>query len=234
MTLTQIRFSAVTLKRLVVLLMVFDHFAAVFTSHDVAGGLLLRMPGRVVAPVMCYLIAEGYFRTSNLKKYLLRLFVFAVLSHIPYILYFGLGFWQGTSVMWALFLGLAALAVCRNERIPYPIKLLAVGFCCFLAIPANWNYIAVLWIVFFGLYRGNLQAQITAFLGIGLFLCVIPAVSGGDWAHLYQLAILLAVPLMLLYSGCRGKTSKLSKWGFYVFYPAHLLLLCAVKVIFLG
>lgn len=46
--------------------MVFDHCMVVFIQHDLAIYEVLRMPGRLTAPIMCFLIAEGYYHTSNL------------------------------------------------------------------------------------------------------------------------------------------------------------------------
>jgi hypothetical protein len=40
---------------------------------------------------------------------------------------------------------------------------------------------------------------------------------------------LLAVPLIALYSGYRGKLKL--KYFFYIFYPAHMLIIYAVSLI---
>src|SRR4051812_8597367 len=102
--------SSNTLKYTAIIAMFFDHFFAVFIPHDSIEGSVLRITGRVVAPIMCYLIAEGFFYTSNIKKYIIRLLVFAAISHFPYVLYFDLPWWKATSVIWGLALGLIALA----------------------------------------------------------------------------------------------------------------------------
>lgn len=72
--------------------------------------IALHLFGRLAAPTMWFMIAEGYTHTSNLKKYLQRLFVFAVLSHFAYNFCFGISFvpfrhsfLNQTSVIWALF-----------------------------------------------------------------------------------------------------------------------------------
>ena len=101
------------LKIIAIAAMTLDHCVAVFMPQDMAGRWILRMLGRMAAPIMCYLIAEGYHHTSNLKKYMGRLLLVAVISHIPYNLCFGYDvwrFWEATDVMVALFAGLTALA----------------------------------------------------------------------------------------------------------------------------
>ena len=46
------------------------------------------------------------------------------------------------------------------------------------------------------------------------------------WADLYRLGMFLVPPLVQFgYDGLPGRKTVLSKWGFYVFYPLHLLLL---------
>lgn len=40
-----------------------------------------------------------------------------------------------------------------------------------------------------------------------------------------QLGVFLAIPLLCCYNGKRGSGGRAAKWGFYIFYPAHLLVL---------
>ena len=192
--------------------------------------MLLRVPGRIVAPIMCYMIAEGYHKTSNVKKYILRLLIFAVISHLPYNMAFGYTFFQATSVMWGLSMGIIALAIIKNDEVHYILKLGALGLCCALSITANWNYISVLWIVSFGLFYKNIKMQIFSFCLVSLFAHIIPTFMNFGFTHegfphWYQFGVFMAIPLLFLYNGKRGKQSKFIKYGFYMFYPAHLIFL---------
>jgi len=213
------------LKYIAIIAMFFDHFFAVFLAQDSIEGILSRIPGRVVAPIMCYLIAEGFFYTSNVKKYVNRMLIFAAISHFPYALYFGLPWWGATSVIWSLTLGLIALAIAKNEKLSIYVKGAAVILLCILAVPADWNYVAVLWIMFFGIFRGQFIKQLISFAVIGIVFHIIPSINNIGWGQLNQLGILLAIPLLVMYKGRRGKKSNLMKWGFYIFYPLHLVLL---------
>jgi len=223
--------SSYTLKNLAIIAMFFDHIFAVFVPQDTLEGVVLRIAGRIAAPIMCYMIAEGYHYTSDLKKYTLRLLLFAVVSHFPYVWYFGLQWWQATSVIWGLALGLVALAAAKREDWSLPLRAAIVLACCLLAVPADWNYVAVLWILFFGLFRGQTEKQLLSFAVIGILFHIIPSIREIGWTQAYQLGIFLAVPLLLLYKGRQGKKSNLMKWGFYAFYPFHLVLLELVKMI---
>ena len=231
----RIQLSSNELKIIAVIAMVFDHFVGGFVPVDSTFGLLLRCPGRIAAPIMCYLISEGYFHTKNLNKYISRLFIFSLISHVPYNLYFNLGFFQATSVMWSLCLGLIALASVNNEEIPILLKISIVGVCCLLAVRANWNYIAVLWIVFFGIFRGDRKKQFIAFTLIAL-IEIIPIYIGigpvkESYPHFYRFGIFLALLIIRLYNGEKGKGGKNLSRLFYIVYPLHLLLLYIIRIL---
>lgn len=50
--------------------------------------IALHIIGRLTAPIMWFFISEGYHYTHNIKKYLLRLGIFAVISHMLWVLIF--------------------------------------------------------------------------------------------------------------------------------------------------
>lgn len=139
---------------------------------------------------MCYLIAEGYWHTSNIKRYLGRLLFIALVSHIPHALCFGFApwrFWQATDVMFALLLGLMALAAWGSPKLALWQKLGATAACCLLAYPADWNYIAVLWIVGFGVFRGSPARQMLSFAGVGVAYLLQPLVYGSSYPYRHPL-----------------------------------------------
>lgn len=232
-------FTSTQLKRIALGAMFFDHFVGVFISHDTIWGMALRIPGRIVAPIMCYMISEGFYHTSDIKKYLRRLYFFALISHIPFNLCIGMGF-PTTSVMCGLALGLTALVAVKKESLRLIYKLGAVLICCALSFYANWNFVAVLWIVFFGIYHGNFKKQMIAFSVIGFLLHIVPTFTYLDFGfehstqpHWYQIFIFMAIPLLAMYNGKKGTTSRAAAQFFYWFYPLHLLLIYALRLIFL-
>ena len=223
--------SSNALKNIAIAMMFLDHAATLLVPRATVLSVLLHIPGRVVAPIMCYMIAEGFHHTSNLARYAKRLFLFALLSHFPYVWAFGLDWTHTTSVMWGLFLGLMALAAVQSGRIPAWGKVAAVSVCCVLALPADWHMVSVLWIVAFGCFRGQFKQQMIAFVLIGYGFNAIPMVWRNGWPYVYQFAILLAIPLLAMYKGRRGRQSHWMRWGFYIFYPAHLLLLFLLRLV---
>jgi len=60
--------TSTQLKQMAIAAMIFDHFAGTFLTHDTVWGMALRIPGRIVAPIMCYMISEGFYYTSNRKN----------------------------------------------------------------------------------------------------------------------------------------------------------------------
>lgn len=61
-------------------LMLCDHLWATLLP----GQEWLTCVGRLAFPIFAFMIAEGYAHTSNVKKYMGRLFVFALVSEIPF------------------------------------------------------------------------------------------------------------------------------------------------------
>ena len=90
------------LKLIACVTMLMDHVGAVFFP----GELEWRLVGRMAFPIYCFLMAEGMARTSNVKKYGLRLAIGAVLAEMPFdLLFFGKPTLAHQSVMVTLLLG---------------------------------------------------------------------------------------------------------------------------------
>jgi hypothetical protein len=48
-----------------------------------------------------------------------------------------------------------------------------------------------------------------------------------------QLAVVLAIPVLAMYNGERGKSPQVNrflKWAFYVYYPLHLLIIGLIRM----
>lgn len=223
------------LKYLASAAMLIDHIAWAFVPTDSLAGQIMHFIGRLTAPTMAYFLVEGYQYTRNVKKYMLRLGLFALLSWAPFV-YFECGYLPirieagslsvqpATGVIYTLFLGL--LAICLWDRTNWPkwCKILGVTGLCILSVIGDWAMFNVLWCLFLYLYRDNPRKKWLAYSIVGLFVCTPILFTGRS--SLFQLGV-FAVPLLIQfgYNGQPGSRHGFHKWFFYVFYPAHLLVL---------
>ena len=84
----------------------------------VPGNDWLTCIGRISFPVFAFLIVEGYFHTRNLKKYVGRLLLFAILSEIPFNLAMGsrLFYPVHQNVLWSFLISLGLIHWCEKAK----------------------------------------------------------------------------------------------------------------------
>ena len=232
-------FDANFIKIIAILAMTADHVAWVLFPGYQYGvvPIILHIIGRVTCPIMCYFIAEGYHYSRDLRRYTRRLFLFSLISHFAYIFFSEnfvdwksfIPFYYGnvlnqTSVMWSLAWGLVMLRVAHSQNIKEPVKYLLILGICLITFPSDWSCIASLCILAFGTNRGNLKTQM---LWMVFYVAMYSAVYFFALDKVYgllQMAVVLAIPVIGLYSGKRGR-STVMKYAFYLYYPLHLLVL---------
>lgn len=224
------------LKLLAIIAMVIDHIAWAFMPFGSILGQLMHVIGRLTAPIMCFMIAEGYYKTKNIKKYALRLVIFALVSHIPYT-FFHTGKFvilSQTSIMFPLFLGLTALIIRDSPKYNTAAKNVIIFIIGLVSIIGDWGCMAVVWVLIFGSLQYNQKTRIKYFCistAVMIILNIIFCAVNSVWYNnLFQFGIFLAVPLIMNYNGVR-KGGRAGKWFFYVFYPAHFLLFALIKYI---
>lgn len=240
------------LKYVVILAMLIDHIAWAFVPMDSVPGQVMHFMGRLTGPTMAYFVAEGYAYTRSVKKYAMRLGIFALLSWVPYV-YFEYGRfpiymvsavygahheivndWHFTpqfGVLYTLLLGLLAIWLWDKGKCSEPVKILGIIGLCILSIFGDWAIFDVLWCLFFFIYRKDTRSKWISFFCVGLSSCIFTLLTSEPWyTGLWTLGIFM-VPLMLryCYNGKSGSKKPFHKWFFYVFYPAHLLILGILK-----
>lgn len=235
-----------TLKWIAVITMLIDHFAAavfiVFTSHydgqaDIVCGdmlyQLMRDIGRTAFPIYCFLLVEGFYHTKHLMKYLGRMFLFCLISEVPFDLavfdtFFSL---KSQNVYFTLFLGLLAMTSIGYAKTKIEEKFMsdeATGderttkyFCygcislVFMALASflktDYSYYGIILIlILFGLYDKKPMKFIVGYISM-----------------IWEAWCFPAFICMNYYNGKRGKQLK---YFFYLFYPVHLFLLYLFRV----
>lgn len=231
------------LKLIAILAMTVDHVTDLIYPGfpAVPAAILLHMVGRLTAPIMWFFISEGFHYTHDIKKYLLRLGGFAVISHFAYCFAFGIdpvpfrsGIFNQTSVMYPLFVGALVLWLQNSGvRMREWQRTAAVFLLIWSAFPGDWSCIAVLSVV--GMYRnrGNLKKQMTAILPWVLLYAAVSFFFVDRAYGLVQPFVFLVYPLLKRYNGQRGR-GKGMKWFFYLYYPAHLAVIGLLRILLYG
>jgi hypothetical protein len=241
---TQKGLTGNALKMIAIVAMTVDHLTWLLLPGYRVDVLTLSLHtiGRLTAPIMMYFVAEGYHYTENLKQYIFRMFLFAVIAHFAYAMMFAKDFipfqhtvFDQTSVMWAFALGLTALAVTKNEnpKLKPWHRSAIVWLCAIAAFCADWSSPAAVIIVYFGLNRGNFKKQMMWFVIYMAMYSMVYAIFLNPVYGALQMLTVLAIPLLRCYNGQRGKWKGM-KWLFYIYYPAHLFILGAIRMFLLN
>lgn len=220
------RLDGTVLKLIACLSMFMDHLGAVCFS----GMMGFRIIGRLAFPIYCFLLVEGAVHTHDMKKYILRMGIFALISEVPFDLafYHRLVYTGHQNVFFTLGLGLLAIWFLEHpiEQLDIPdvlYKLLVIIAAGLIAEFFNTDYgftgIAVICIFYYLRGQPQLKYPIAAIL--------LAAMGGVEFY-----AVLALIPI-LLYNGQRGRQTKVMQYGFYIFYPAHLLLIAALYHLFI-
>ena len=217
----------------------------------------LRFPmyisGGVTFPIMAYFVAEGYRHTSNLKRYMLRLFLVG-LAALPFHIValsvpFGAGnpmLYPWVNIMFSILLSLCVLRLYDKIKhrivfwLLYIIVIVPVSLLFF-----EWYFIGVTMVLMSHIIRNEKARRIVPPMFAGVFMMAIAILTGSNitpdqYADFFVLrpefqalqiafsfGCMFVAVLLLAYNGERGRKSK---WLFYVFYPAHFVLLAAVGI----
>lgn len=218
--------SGSTLKMIAIVTMLIDHTAATVVSRMsrlpaitsdpqtrqmvVNVYNIMRNIGRLAFPIFCFLLVEGFLHTRDVKKYASRLFLFALISEIPFDFALKPNWFypQKQNVYFTLLIGLLVLwgiNICR-ERIPLQIIILIAGLWAGRFLNTDYGY------------RGVFLIEVLYILRFSrLYQCL-----GGAAAISWETFAPPAFIPVYFYNGKRGLSLK---YFFYWFYPAHLMVL---------
>lgn len=154
------------LKVIAIIAMTIDHLAWVgieeYSQAETPVQIFLHCIGRLTAPIMLYLITEGYYYTRDFRKYLGRIALLAVVSHFAFCYFAWQSFspfenqlFNATSIAWPMMWGLIFLKVWETEKFGTWLKVLITAGGCVLTVTSDWSCAAPLAILMVGRSRGK-------------------------------------------------------------------------------
>lgn len=191
--------------------------------------IILRTIGRIAFPIFCFLLVEGFLHTKNVWKYAFRLFLFALISEVPFDLAFQkkVFYPDYQNVYFTLFFGLMVILMLHYIQIQFQaqwfpriiLNLLAISMGCAFAelLKTDYGLTGILVITVMYLFRNNRVSQML--YGCLLLICT----------STLEIISIITIPLVNYYNGKRGLNLK---YFFYAFYPLHLLLLYFIGQLF--
>ena len=219
--------SSFVLKIIAIVSMVFDH-----TGYIIFGNFSwMNYIGRLAFPIFAFCITEGYEHTSNLKKYFYRLFLFAIISQIPYMMFLSVftnNIWH-LNILFTLILGLFAITIYEKINNHY-LGILFVTLCSivaqFLFFDYGWFGIAIIFI--FHIFKNKI-------IWMNLFFILATFVN-----YFYKYVTTFRIEYLFIIFFCclslipintyNGKKGTNIKYLLYLFYPLHLIILYLVHV----
>ena len=235
--------SSSTLHILAMVFMLCDHaWATVFSGNQ-----WLNSIGRLAYPIFAFLLVEGYFHTRDLKKYVLRMLLFALISEIPFNLMMAgtLIYPFDQNVIWTMLWGI--LFIWMNERVKKTgvmwkriLAGIGIALLALLAGPVtfvDYGGVGILIILMFYYLRGKKwwcllgQVVIMYYLNVVVLKGMeVPVELFGREFFISQqgLALFSLIPIWL-YNGTKGIRSKTFQYCCYAFYPEHMVILYLIS-----
>lgn len=217
--------SGNALKIIAAISMTLDHMGLMLLSDHT----LFRILGRLALPIYAYMIAEGCHYTRNRSKYFGMVFGLGAVCQTVYwfvdrSLYFSILITFSLSILMVY-----ALQNWKKERTIFSGLLFAFSVAAVYGLnqmfTIDYGFWGCMLPVFAALpHKTSFDRYPVGILTLGLGLIFLAADIGG-----IQIFSLLALPLLLVYSGKRGRWKM--KYFFYIFYPAHLVILEAIALL---
>ena len=220
--------SSFVLKIIAIITMFIDHVGyAIFGKFS-----FFNYIGRIAFPIFAFQISEGYSHTKDLKKYFLRLFIFAIISQVPFMLFGKIISNDFTlNIFFTLLLGLISIYIYDKSKYKLLgiISAILIGFLAEFA-HCDYGFYGVAIIFLFYVFKSDVIKSSIAFMLSTTIKYLIPIFKYGFYdIYLYLLiCTLLPIIFISLYNGKKGKDTK---YLLYLFYPIHLLLIYGIYLL---
>jgi hypothetical protein len=210
------------LKWIAIITMTVDHVGVMlYPEFEV-----LRFIGRLSFPLFAYLLMLGMETTRNIRNYFIRLFVFALISQVPFFLAIGYGPFDSLNIFFTLSAGLLFIYFFKKTSVFAIVPLLAS-----LVLPFDYGVYGIAVIGCMYILKENTK--------FGVFsLVLLNALFLVPWNT--QFFSIAAIPFIVLHKNGSLTTTKETyeeytipawrKYFFYIYYPLHLTLLYIIKL----
>ena len=214
----------------------------------VPGADWLTCIGRLTFPIFAFMIVEGYFHTKNLKKYVCRLFVFAILSEIPFNLAMGSRIFYPVhqNVLWSFLISIGLIHWNEKvkekqlwKRVVIGLASIGIGYVAGLITFVDFYHAGILTVLVFYFFKDRkwwcylgqlLCLWYINFEMLGGLLYEVHIFGETHFIARQGIAVLALIPIWL-YKGRQGYHSRMLQYFYYAFYPLHLLILGVIKLL---
>ena len=222
-------FTSNQLKIIALIAMTIDHIGVqIFPEIKI-----LRIIGRIAFPIFAYMIAEGCKYTKNRKKYLLTMISMAVICQFVY--FFAMNS-LSQCILVTFSLSVALSYVLDNAQSRGDVKSSFITIAAFAVVIFLTEILPRLWKgtdfgIDYGIYGVMLPVFVFAahrkmqkLFAAAIMLVLLSVDFGGvQWFGL------MALPLLALYNGERGRLNMKSL--FYIYYPSHLVIIYLISML---
>lgn len=222
--------SSFVIKIIACVTMILDHIKYAIPQTE---NILTIYLGRVSYPLFTFLLVEGYVHTSDLKKYYKRLFIFAIISQIPFMFFRTLvGEWKMLNIMFTLLLGLLAITSydkIKKEYISFPICLLLIILGNIIKVDYGWFGVSTILVLYIFRKSKTLKSLGYTLLVIFYFYMLKANFTNVNTLKMLCVYLIPIIPIVM-YNGEQGKKIK---YFFYWFYPIHMAIIYCISLIFI-
>lgn len=228
--------NAFILKIIACITMFIDHIGYVVFDGQVSW---FNYIGRLAFPIFAFQISEGYIHTKNIKKYILRLSIFAIISQIPFMLFHSIindKFYL--NVIFTLLFGLISILAYDklHKFLGIVIAIVAGLLAQFLNCDYGFYGVAITFLFYvFSKNKLLLSGSFITATVIHYAYNILKYASYGidtlKYVYSYYLPFAIStictILIILLYNKKKGPNTR---YLLYLFYPLHMLLLYAISV----
>ena len=244
-------FDAYYLKLFAIIAMVLNHIAIAFYTVLPFGVMLpIYAIGGLTYTIMAFFIVEGYKYTSNLGKYILRLFIFGVIAQAFHGMVLGTTALASPlmhlNIMFTIILALLVLLMYDKIKIRFLFWVMFV-IACVLSLFMDLYFVAILMpLLYYTIKNETFRRIVPGIVGGLLFIITTLPLFLTSFAPDIDVYAKFGMPQEIaivapsfaigcfigavLIKNFNNERGKRSKWLFYVFYPLHLAILSGIGI----